>query len=613
VKSLTPLFVRRTGRGASAVAAVALGLSSILTVAAPPGMTTSIAAPPAARPVPQGTPLPDLTVSVERLRDSLDLRTRRAGPASCALAEACLGGTGVRRTLEFDTQIINQGTVDVRFGNPADQPELFEWSACHGHFHLKDSLDYSLAHGGSDTASLYDPAASAFFLRNANAAGVADVTFSYGAAGAGFVAFSGDWDGDGDSTPGLYDPVSGAFFLKNTNAPGPADITFRFGPAGAQLRPFAGDWDGDSTDTIGLYDGVTGSFFLRNTNAPGPADAAFRFGPAASNSMAIAGDWDGDDRDSIGLYNGATGVFFLMNTNGPGPADIAFTYGAAGGGFKAIVGDWDASGTDTPGLYAPSTGAFFLKNANSPGPADIVFGFGPPSAGLTPVAGDWDYELGPALPATGHKQAFCWIDSQRIFGDRPQQFTSCSDDQGITAGWSDIYGRGLDCQWIDIEGLAAGNYQLRVDVNNTQLVAESNYSNNTAVIEVHIPAPGAVPPAPKVNVTAPKGGERFRVGKPVRIRWEVENGRNVTHQELWLVYAKSEIHDHNGTSPDSHDRQALAKIIDDKISPAARSYTWVPTEDFLINGGQIMVRAQDDRNHIGTDENSKGRIKIQMK
>jgi hypothetical protein len=40
----------------------------------------------------------------------------------------------------------------------------------------------------------------------------------------------------------LYDGASGAFFLRNANAPGPADVLFNYGPAG--LTPLAGDWDG---------------------------------------------------------------------------------------------------------------------------------------------------------------------------------------------------------------------------------------------------------------------------------------------------------------------------------------------------------------------------------
>jgi len=36
----------------------------------------------------------------------------------------------------------------------------------------------------------------------------------------------------GSSTPGLYDPVNSAFFLKNANSTGVADLSFLYGPPG---------------------------------------------------------------------------------------------------------------------------------------------------------------------------------------------------------------------------------------------------------------------------------------------------------------------------------------------------------------------------------------------
>ena len=38
--------------------------------------------------------------------------------------------------------------------------------------------------------------------------------------------------GPGSSTPGLYDPVNSAFFLKNANSTGVADLSFLYGPPG---------------------------------------------------------------------------------------------------------------------------------------------------------------------------------------------------------------------------------------------------------------------------------------------------------------------------------------------------------------------------------------------
>ena len=53
------------------------------------------------------------------------------------------------------------------------------------------------------TVGLYDPTLGTFFLRNQNAAGPADNMFGYGPAGQGWIAISGDWNGNGEVTVGL--------------------------------------------------------------------------------------------------------------------------------------------------------------------------------------------------------------------------------------------------------------------------------------------------------------------------------------------------------------------------------------------------------------------------
>jgi hypothetical protein len=63
------------------------------------------------------------------------------------------------------------------------------------------------------------------------------------------------------------------------------------------------------------------------------------------------------------------------------------------------------------------------------------------------------------IAAQGHKQAFCLEDLEPYDDDAPEPQFTC-DDQGITKGWADTYGRHLDCQWIDITGVAAGDYIL---------------------------------------------------------------------------------------------------------------------------------------------------------
>jgi hypothetical protein len=84
----------------------------------------------------------------------------------------------------------------------------------------------------------------------------------------------------------------------------------------------------------------------------------------------------------------------------------------------------------------------------------------------------------------GRKQGFCMIDNDQIAGTAEGKY-DC-DLQGITPGWSDNYDHTLDCQWIDVTGVPAGNYTLRITVNPVGRYAESNTSNNSADVPVTI-------------------------------------------------------------------------------------------------------------------------------
>jgi hypothetical protein len=93
------------------------------------------------------------------------------------------------------------------------------------------------------------------------------------------------------------------------------------------------------------------------------------------------------------------------------------------------------------------------------------------------------------IVARGHKQAFCLVDLWQPDGLRGRgdpQFVDCNF-QGISAGWADVYHRGLDCQWIDITGVPSGRYVLEVQINPAHVIQEHNYSNNSARTEVTVP------------------------------------------------------------------------------------------------------------------------------
>ena len=315
--------------------------------------------------------LPDLVIGREALRRTLVISQQNVSPGDCTLVEGCVGGIGTRKTLEFETEIVNQGTADLVLGDPRDHPELFEFSPCHGHYHMKEAIHYTLSHGGDDTVSLYDDAQGVFRIRNVNATIATEDVFALAPAGRGLLPIAGDWDADGTSTAGLYDPKTGRFRLTNAGHPSTAqaEIQFVWRPAKAPLLPVTGDWDGDGKDTIGLYQPATGRFYLRSANSPGAA-LIVPVGQPNSAWLPIAGDWDGNDDDGVGLYDPASGAFTLVSLSRrarPQP----FVFGPLG--MRPIVGDWDKDGIDTIGLHDPTTGATLLRNSNSTGDPDVSF------------------------------------------------------------------------------------------------------------------------------------------------------------------------------------------------------------------------------------------------
>lgn len=91
----------------------------------------------------------------------------------------------------------------------------------------------------------------------------------------------------------------------------------------------------------------------------------------------------------------------------------------------------------------------------------------------------------------GRKQAYCMEDTRQVMsgpGVACRKVYSCSS-QGIQAGWSDLYGNALDCQWLDITDIPSGDYHIRVTLNPNKAFQEVTFDNNTAVVPVRIPPP----------------------------------------------------------------------------------------------------------------------------
>ncbi|MBI2430104.1 MAG: hypothetical protein HYV29_15155 [Ignavibacteriales bacterium] len=103
---------------------------------------TTAAAPPAEY-------APDLTVDANALRSSVQIRWRTLSSSSCAVVEGC-ALPGRRKLLRFTVIVPNYGTADLFFGNPSDNPQLFDYSPCHGHYHFKQFAEYRLLNANND-------------------------------------------------------------------------------------------------------------------------------------------------------------------------------------------------------------------------------------------------------------------------------------------------------------------------------------------------------------------------------------------------------------------------------------------------------------------------------
>ncbi len=95
----------------------------------------------------------DMTAVATEIQESAYTMTRNFGEDDCALEEMCVDAAGARRLLRFDTITPNVGAADFVVGNPDDNPENFEFGACHGHYHFISFANYRLLDGDGAVAA----------------------------------------------------------------------------------------------------------------------------------------------------------------------------------------------------------------------------------------------------------------------------------------------------------------------------------------------------------------------------------------------------------------------------------------------------------------------------
>jgi hypothetical protein len=179
--------------------------------------------------------------------------------------------------------------------------------------------------------------------------------------------------------------------------------------------------------------------------------------------------------------------------------------------------------------------------------------------------------------APGEKRAFCVGDDVRVSGaDTPRYCCDtmhCSGVQGVQVGWADLYPSALPCQWIDVTDVAAGDYDLCVDVNTAGLIAEDT-SNDESCVPVTLTAVRRAPP--RVRVRAPRTSAAVAVGGRLRVAWKRRVHGKLLFQDVWLSRDGGATYAALGRLRSPDRRAALrVPVTADMVGDTARVRVWV--------------------------------------
>ncbi|MFY1826539.1 lysyl oxidase family protein [Myxococcus fulvus] len=87
---------------------------------------------------------PDLTVDQDVLERTAHVTWKDFAADSCEVQEQCVLASGRRKLLRFSTSIMNLGNKAAIFPPVEENPDMYVFDECHGHYHLANFAAYEL-------------------------------------------------------------------------------------------------------------------------------------------------------------------------------------------------------------------------------------------------------------------------------------------------------------------------------------------------------------------------------------------------------------------------------------------------------------------------------------
>jgi hypothetical protein len=91
--------------------------------------------------------MPDLQFIAAEMSQTVTVTNDIFRDGDCEVVEGCVGAAGTRTLVRFDTVSANRGTADVVVGvppPPGESNDVFQWSPCHMHHHVRNYASYEL-------------------------------------------------------------------------------------------------------------------------------------------------------------------------------------------------------------------------------------------------------------------------------------------------------------------------------------------------------------------------------------------------------------------------------------------------------------------------------------